>query len=325
MLRRLLSSLVLALAACQDGQSGSERVPTSPTSPEPAPVPPGIPPLGHCPCSALGDFQAIRARVLGSEAFPEVGTTRYELIVEELLGPDPSERNELSAGDQFGGYWDGQLACVGENPTGGEIEPDSTVLAFYRRGYQDNRACCEYIDCLSACRESLDDPSEDCEADCAGATADACSAHREEAILRGELILIPWGDEFAVGVIQGATVSLKPDQIPLLAGRDRCESSIPNFYQAGEDGPASEGAPGGPPPGEAPPASPAEPPTASASTPTPTAPMPGTPAPPATTPDPTPAAPTATSPESPPPPNRPSGPPPEHPEDYDVRCANTGG
>ena len=330
MLRRYLcSSLVLLLVACQDGQSGSENIPTGPTVPEP--IPPGEPGArAHCPCWAGQGYQRIRARVLGRQAFPEVGTARYELEVEEILSPAPFAPDVLNAGDHFGGYWTGQLFCGGESDA---ISEGDSVLAFYRRGDQDDSVCCEYVDCTNECA-TVADPEEHpeqhlaCENRCVSDTATACSAHADEARLRGTLELLPWQDEFVFGRSATATATLELDQIALI-GTDACEQELPDSYEVLEtpdngDQPAN----GAPPPNdgsEVPPDSATPPPPATPPT------TPATPAPTATS-TPTPAAtPTPSAPSQPaaPPgtaapvgnPTSPATPPPAHPEEYRVRCA----
>jgi hypothetical protein len=321
----VLASAAL-LSACL-GQSGSEVIkpPTMTPSPNPAPmmhppiVAPGIPPQPHCPCDGLRDQQQIRATVLGVESFPELtNLRRYALRADEILSDADSGAPSLQPGDRFGGYWQGELAC------GGELQPaiavGTQVLAFYRRGWQDGQLCCEYIACSDDCpaeQESDGDenpansPQERCLQQCRTETADACAQHSEEAVMHGDLMLMPWGDEFVVGVSEhGQATIAEADLHALTLDRDACMGALDDRFDAlHPQEPASqdidEGDDQATPPPPAPATPPGQSPPAPMSTPM-TMPLP--PAPSATPP---PGTNTAVA---------PVGPPPAHPEELRVRC-----
>ena len=324
----VLASAAL-LSACL-GQSGSEvikpptRTPT-PMDPDPHPIAPGIPPQPHCPCDGLRDQQQIRATVLGVEGFATItNLRRYALRAEEVLSDAQSGEASLQPGDRFGGYWQGELACGGELQA--PIAVGTQVLAFYRRGWQDGELCCDYIACGDDCpteQEGDDDknpassPHEACLQQCRTQTAGACAEHREEAVMHGDLMLMPWGDDFVVGVSEhGQATITESDLHALTFDRDACMSALddrfdtlhppePPSQSADEDD--SKAVPQHPtpstPPAQSPPASnPATPMT-----------LPQTPPPPSA----------ATPPATPPGTNTSSqevGAPPAHPEEFRVRC-----
>jgi hypothetical protein len=155
---------------------------------------------------------------------------RYELVAEQLLGPDPLGRDELAVGDHFGGYWNGQLACGGTI----ELAVGAEVLAFHRRGRQDGVECCDYIACSNRCR-ALPSANEDqgptsafaqCEAQCETSTHDACAQHQQEALLHGELMLTAWADAPLVG----DDIHIGLDQLGALQlERDACIQQLPNL------------------------------------------------------------------------------------------------
>jgi hypothetical protein len=240
-------AILCCVAACDDaGQSGSEVMKPPGFTPTPG-APPGVPPEPHCPCDGLRQMQPIRAKIVSAVAFPAVSTTRYELVAEQILGPDFLDRNELAVGDHFGGYWSGQLACGGTI----ELAVGAEVLAFHRRGRQDGLECCDYIACSTHCR-ALPDANEDqgplsafarCENDCETSTQDACAQHRQEALLHGELMLTPWADALLVG----ENISIRLDQLGALQlERDACISQLPNLRPpaaTGEGEPVRDAAP----------------------------------------------------------------------------------
>lgn len=226
---------VLAAVGCI-GQSGSEFVPSKPRTPPMSPGNlPGIPPRPHCPCNSYAQSLPVRAQLIGVQAFPQVGTVRYELEAREILGPDPLERGEIHVSDHFGGYWNGQLGC------GGSAEPPKVgdeVLALYRRGRQDGLECCEYIACSDQCPRDNGQARGPlvpgaCQESCEVTTHDACAQHSEEAVMRGQLMLIPWGDQLVVGINNrtGASVSIAQSQISSLTKpRDVCMSELPDLF-----------------------------------------------------------------------------------------------
>lgn len=296
------SLLAFAVLACQDGQSGSEN--NDPKPPFPTPEPPGLPSIPHCPCETTGGLLPIRARVVGAEAFPEVGQTRYRLVAEELFG---ETRGVAAVGDEFGGYSSDVLPCGGAQ----SFAVGDEVVAFYTRGRQDESECCDYIACSTECEPLLtpddDTAREACQEACADETAGACAAHADEARLRGSLTLLLWGEQIAVGKAGSVTASIDAGDVPKLAlPREECEAALDDLYPLLEP----ETSAPAPAPGPAP-------------TPTPAAtnPQPPVPSPPSTTPPPSATAPAG----APPPggnPSEPSGPPSvAHPEEVRVRCA----
>jgi hypothetical protein len=238
MRRFWILAMVCGMAACDDaGQSGSEVMHPSGAPPvdEPPTSVPGLPPQPHCPCDGLRQMQPIRAKIVSTQAFPAVSTVRYELVVEQLLGPDPFARNELAVGDHFGGYWNGQLACGGSI----ELAVGAEVLAFHRRGRQDGVECCDYIACSDPCRalpSAQDDQSPTsefgrCDAACETSTHDACAQHQQEALLHGELMLTPWADALLVGESEGRQVSIRVDQLGALQReREACIQELPDLW-----------------------------------------------------------------------------------------------
>jgi hypothetical protein len=332
----LIGTLVLA-SACA-GQSGSEVIDPQPPGPDPMPpitdagpqpVPPGIPSVPHCPCDGLREQQQIRATVLAVETIaPFTNLWRYQLRAEEILSELPSNGDEPRVGDRFGGYWNGQLACGGEVQT--PVDVGAQVLAFYRRGLQDGALCCEYLACSQACpSESEDDaepgassPHASCVQDCEGQSATACAEHREEAVMRGELLLIPWADELVVGESEHAAATITTADLPALTlARDACIAAIDDRYgtlHPPEPAPSADDAadddapvPGGPPPPTPPEAMPPTDPETPMMTPSASA----------ATPD---AGTAGAGGDSPPQSGNPSGeavgPPPAHPEEVRVRC-----
>ncbi|HKP59821.1 MAG TPA: hypothetical protein VJV78_24020 [Polyangiales bacterium] len=218
----------LAAVGCI-GQSGSEAIPRDPMTPTrpPAMVPPGIPPRPHCPCGGYPQSLVVRAQVVGAETFPQVSTVRYELVAQEILGQDPLGRDEIQVSDHFGGYWSGQLGCGG---TAEAAKVGDVVLAFYQRGRQDGQECCEYIACTGQCAGSKVDA---CQESCETTTHDVCAQHSEEAVMRGQLMLIPWGDKLVVGKNshKGNSVSIDQSQIASLTKpRDECMSELPDLF-----------------------------------------------------------------------------------------------
>ena len=233
----LLFSLALlasfAAAGCSKvGQSGSEVLPGHPM--DPAPATPDEPFRPHCPCDQFHEYLQIRATVVGIEAFPAVGTQRYELVANELLGPDPTDKNEIAVSDHFGGYWSGNLGCGGMIPA--PIATGDEVVAFFRRGRQDDVSCCEYIACADPCRINGDAESRGrrnrppARQACAASSATACAKHQPEALLHGELLLIPWGDSLLVGRSDQASASISSDQLPALnESRAQCSAELPDL------------------------------------------------------------------------------------------------
>jgi hypothetical protein len=239
----------LSAAGCA-GQSGSELGPKgsgpasahtdsgTPRTPPGDSTAPGLPPRAHCPCDVYRDYQPIHAQVVASQAFPQVGTARYELLAKELLGPAPNPPDELQVGDHFGGYWDGSLGCGGRI----QIRDGDDVLAFYRRGMQDGAVCCEYLACEEPCLNALDAQRsndddatfnakrEQCEQDCRASSQAACALHHGEAQLRGELLLIPWGDDLVVGSNGQSQVSITLAQLTALQKpRNACVAELPDL------------------------------------------------------------------------------------------------
>jgi hypothetical protein len=231
----VLAIVCCMAAACDDaGQSGSEVM--KPPMDAPAPgeqtpgQPPRLPPEPHCPCDGLRQMQPIRAKIVDAVAFPAISAVRYELVAEQLLGPDPLGLNELAVGDHFGGYWNGQLACGGTI----ELAVGAEVLAFHRRGRQDGLECCDYIACSDRCR-ALPGADQDqsptsaygqCESACETTTHDACAQHRREALLHGELMLTPWSEMPQVG----DNLNIRLDQLDALQlDREACVSALPNL------------------------------------------------------------------------------------------------
>jgi hypothetical protein len=301
------SLLAFAVLACQDGQSGSENNDPKPPFPMPGPMPPGIPGTPHCPCGTTGGVPPIKARVVGSEAFPEVGQTRYRLVAEELFGEIPG----VAVGDEFGGYSDGNLPCGGAAP----IAIGDEVLALYTRGHQDDASCCEYIACSTDCQSLVTPDGDDagrnqCEAACRDETATACAAHADEARLRGTLVLSLWGEQIAVGHSGSVTATIDVSDVPALAlPMEECTEVLEDLYPLLWESDPSEPAPA---PGPSPTPTPAEPGAS---------PEPPVPAPPATTPPPSATTPAGT-PAPPVNPSSPSGGPSvAHPEEVRVRCA----
>lgn len=323
--------MVFLATACM-GQSGSEveRPPGRdplPTPIDPGPMGPYVPPTPHCPCGMLRDMQQIRATITAVEDFPQVGQQRYMLRADEILSAAEVPSQALRAGDLFGGYYNDTLACGG---MAAPLAVDDEVVAFYRRGLQDGALCCDYIDCTDACRPENDEDSaqrkqEACETSCQTTTASACSEHRDEARLHGDLMLIPWGDELLVGESEFGTATIAPDDLPFLAGNaEACEAGIEDRFEQLTPPPndTDQSETEAPPPGS----SSAQPPPASAVPPgTPTPPPPSTPLPPAEpSAMPAPAPMSGELPTAPPGANAStdgSGGPPPHPEEYRVRCA----
>ena len=320
----ILASAVL-LSACL-GQSGSEVIPPikkpdpnpTPVDPGPQPVPPGIPPQPHCPCDGLREYQHIRATVVGVESFETItNLRRYALRVDEILSDAQRGEASLRPGDHFGGYWQGELACGSqEQPV---VAEGAQVLAFYRRGWQDGVLCCDYIACAGDCPEdeTSDDgdpansPLERCSSQCMTQTAEACAEHREEAVMHGDLMLVPWGDAFVVGRSEhGVATIAEADLHALTLDRDACMEALDDRYatlnppEPQQPGADIDPAPRDPTPGPKP--LPSEPPP-SPMTPTPMS----MPQPPASATPPPQGAPSPAS---------PAGPPPAHPEEIRVRC-----
>jgi hypothetical protein len=322
-IRPSLLIATLALASACAGQSGSEAPPGPGPGPDldaggpPQPIPPGIPAAPHCPCDGLHDQQQIRATVLAVETIePFTNVWRYQLRAEELLSELPSNGDELRPGDHFGGYFHGQLVCGGEVQA--SFDAGAQVLAFYRRGLQDGVLCCEYLACSDACPSEGEGDAEQgppvahqrCVQDCESETAAACAEHRDEAVMRGELLLIAWADALVVGRSEhGTATSTEAELASLTLDRNACMAAIEDRYEmlhpsepasmddnANDDAPASDEPPG------------TTPPNASAAT--PDAGMTSAP-----------------SDSAQPPPSQPTnpstggvGPPPAHPEEVRVRC-----
>jgi hypothetical protein len=294
-------ALLLACSSAGEprpGQSGSEYMP-------PQPIPPGNPPRSHCPCTSLREQQQLRATVIAVEEFPEVGDLRYRLRVDAVLSPLPGD--ELAVGDEFGGYFSGALPCAGLQAE--PIAPGSDVLAFFRRGLQDGVLCCDQLRCVDDCRrehgEAAQNEPELCDLPCADQTQAACAQHAQEALLHGNVVLLPWGDELVVGESEFGTASIAPADLPALTlDAQACEAAIEDRSDLLlPPQPEQPSAPSAPTAGSAP-----------------------TPPTPPTPPSPSAAPPVAGSgvPAPPPPGTNPSmeaSPPPAHPEEVRVRCA----
>jgi hypothetical protein len=115
------------------------------------------------------------------------------------------------------------------------IATGDEVVAFFRRGRQDDVSCCEYIACTDPCRTSGDaDPGQAkqtaCEQACVASSATACAKHQPEALLHGELLLIPWGDSLLVGRSDQASARISRDQLPALnESHAQCAAALPDL------------------------------------------------------------------------------------------------
>jgi MYXO-CTERM domain-containing protein len=142
-----------------------------------------------------------------------------EVLSHRLLTP-------IGPGDVLAGSFDGKLACGGQ----ANVTIGSEVLAFWQGPFTDPAPeCAAYATCR---REhcglfqnsplSAADEWRTCDADCSRATHAACIEQPRDALLRGDVRLVPWTDPLSFG----SEDSLPAQDALLLLDRNTCNDVL---------------------------------------------------------------------------------------------------
>jgi len=160
----------------------------------------------HCPCTWHSGSAYLPARA--TVTLVEAG--RLQATLDEWLVEGSSERTDgVGLGVEVGGAWSGKLPC-GDQPA--DVAAGDAVLLLYRRGDADRSGCAEYRRCsLDRCG---DGPTGDgaewdrCDSECLSETSEVCDTHLEEALLGGEVVVVPWADPLVLGSGPNGRVTL---------------------------------------------------------------------------------------------------------------------
>ena len=202
----VVSALVLAaLVGCSSGQTGSPECAAQES----------------CVCTAL----AGKVMLTGTLATLENGTA--SVLITGFVSP-AEFRDDLVLGDVIGGEATTAFGCDEPAPT--EPAVGDEVFVVYARGGADRYPdCAEYQACTTA--ECGAPPTETsaagaswdaCDGQCVTATRDACSAHREDALLSGTLVMLPRTEPQLL-----AGEEIPDDELSEFHTREVCEAHFP--------------------------------------------------------------------------------------------------
>lgn len=188
------------LFGCVSGQTGS----------------PICTPPGFCICSTVQGRLLVRGTVQSVEL---VGSVKHATVgVDEILSPLTA--NDVVVGDVIGGMFTAGPYCSsnGYAPVAGD-----QILAVYHRGSADRYPdCIEYQQCTGqkcGLEPTSSDPDWDvCDAQCTVDTAAACRAHRNDALIDGDLWLARWQDVIELG----ETETIPAEAVSQLVSADQC-------------------------------------------------------------------------------------------------------
>jgi hypothetical protein len=216
--------LLVGLAACVGGQSGTESGGGQKNIPEVGPtLNTAATGTAACAC-ALSEQPGVAARGTVIDVATDGGRSRVRVRVSELLGEGPVEPElRFAVGDEIGGSTP-ELGCS----TGPELHDGEDVGLVHVPGNAIGVGCPEYQSCLlDRCADlaATDLRIGSCDQDCKIRTRGQCATHGGEALLDGTLLAAPWDDELLLPADANssvATVRLPRSQLPLLLDGPAC-------------------------------------------------------------------------------------------------------
>lgn len=202
----MLSALALAvLLGCSSGQTGS----------------PECAARESCVCTAL----AGKVMLTGTLATFENGSA--SVLITGFVSPS-EWRDDLVLGDVIGGEAATSLGCDDPAPTQPAVGDE--VFVVYARGGADRYPdCAEYQACTtSQCGAPPTETSaagaswDACDGQCVTDTREACSAHREDALLSGKLVVLSRTEPQLI-----AGEEIPDDELSEFHTREVCEARFP--------------------------------------------------------------------------------------------------
>lgn len=197
------SAVPLGTQGCKSGQTGSPDCPASES----------------CVCAALDGTILLTGTLASFEA-----QTATVLVTGWV---SPAElRDDLVLGDTVGGAVRTTLGC-GSDPASTPAVGEEVFVAYERGGSDRYPDCAEYRTCTTTkcgAPPTHDDGSawDACDGQCVTDSRSACSAHRAQALVTGNLVVLPKTDPQVLG-----DEPVPAAELAEFHQREVCESRLP--------------------------------------------------------------------------------------------------